>query len=65
MLLPKQAKATVRVSIPFELAQDVGLGDVIRRLTSKVGISPCAPCEQRAAALNRYVTFTGRSESQR
>jgi len=61
MLLPKQAKAAVRVAIPFELDQDVGLGDALKQLTAKVGIEPCAPCQQRAAALNRYVVFTGRS----
>lgn len=65
MLLPKQAKAAVRVGLPIEMAEEVGLGDIIKRLTSKVGISPCAPCEQRAATLNRHVVFTGRSEPQR
>jgi hypothetical protein len=60
MFLPKQAKAPVRIAVPFEIDHDVGLGDAVKRLTSKVGIEPCAPCRERAAALNRQVVFTGR-----
>ena len=60
MFLPKQAKAAIRVPVPFEIDNDVGLGDAVKRLTSKVGIEPCAPCRERAAALNRHVVFTGR-----
>lgn len=40
--------------------EDTGLGDVIKRATSLAGIEPCGSCKQRAAALNRRITFSGR-----
>lgn len=44
----------------FVTDEDVGLGDAIKRVTSTVGIRPCGGCKQRAATLNRWVTFSGR-----
>ncbi len=50
-----------RVRLPgFISDEDIGLGDVIKKVTSAVGIRPCGGCERRAAALNRWLTFTGR-----
>ena len=50
-----------RIRLPgFVTGKEVGLGDVIKRATSAVGIRPCAGCERRAAALNRWFVFTGR-----
>ena len=50
-----------RVRLPgFVTDEDVGLGDVVKRMTYAVGIRPCRGCEQRAAALNNWMTFTGR-----
>jgi hypothetical protein len=40
--------------------EDVGLGDILKGLTSVVGIRPCGGCERRAAALNRRIIFSGR-----
>lgn len=37
-----------------------GLGDLVRRVTSHVGIRPCGACERRAAALNRWMVFKDR-----
>jgi hypothetical protein len=37
----------------------VGLGDVIKHATSSVGVRPCGGCRQRAAALNRWMQFSG------
>ena len=49
-----------RVRLPgFISEQDLGLGDVIKRATSAAGIKPCGGCRRRAAALNRWVVFTG------
>ena len=45
----------------FVTDEDIGLGDVIKRATSYVGIRPCGGCERRAAALNRWLVFTGRA----
>jgi hypothetical protein len=39
---------------------DVGLGDVIKRVTNAFGIRHCGGCERRAATLNRWLTFSGR-----
>ncbi len=50
-----------RVRLPgFITDKDVGLGDVIKRATSAVGIRPCGCCERRAAALNGWLVFSGR-----
>lgn len=50
-----------KVRLPgFITEEDIGLGDVINRATSAVGIKPCGGCERRAAALNRWFGFTGR-----
>jgi hypothetical protein len=49
-----------RVHLPgFISDREIGLGDVIKRVTSTVGIRPCGGCERRAAALNRWIVFTG------
>ena len=53
-----------RVSLPrFLVKYEIGLGDVIKRLTSALGIKPCVGCERRAAVLNRWVVFSGLSGS--
>jgi hypothetical protein len=50
-----------RVRLPgFVTGDEVGLGDVIKRATSAAGVHPCGGCSQRAAALNRWMVFTGR-----
>ena len=49
-----------RVRLPgFIIDEDVGLGTVVKRVTSTFGIRPCSACEKRAATLNRWVGFTG------
>lgn len=50
-----------RIRLPgFIGDEEIGLGDVIKRATSYVGIKSCGGCERRAAALNRRVVFGGR-----
>ena len=54
-------EAPYRMRLPrFINADDkeIGLGDVIKRATSAVGIRPCGGCERRAAAINRWVRFS-------
>jgi hypothetical protein len=47
------------VRLPGFLVEDeVGLGDLIKRVTYVMGIKPCSGCEKRAAALNRWMTFS-------
>jgi len=50
-----------QVRLPgFILDEDVGLGSVVKQVTSAFGIRPCSGCDQRAAMLNRWLMFTGR-----
>ena len=49
-----------RVRLPgFISDEEIGLGDVVKSVTSAFGISPCGGCNRRAAALNRWLTFHG------
>jgi hypothetical protein len=50
---------TVRLPV-FVSDEPVGLGDVVKRATSSIGIKPCGGCAQRAARLNSRLAFTGR-----
>lgn len=51
-----------RVRLPgFVSDQEIGLGDVVKRATSYIGIQACGGCERRATALNRWMVFTGRA----
>ena len=50
-----------RVRLPgFINDKDIGLGDVVKRMTNAVGVRPCGGCEQRAAMLNDWFVFLGR-----
>lgn len=54
-------KQPYRVRLPgFVSDKDIGLGDAIKHVTSTVGIRPCSECNRRAAALNRWMSFSGR-----
>lgn len=54
-------QASHRVRLPgFVTEEEIGLGDVIKRATSYLGIKPCGGCQQRATALNRWMVFTNR-----
>lgn len=49
-----------RARLPgFITEEEIGLGDVIKRATSAVGIKPCGGCSRRAATLNRWMVFSG------
>jgi len=56
----RSAPTPHRVRLPgFVSDSEVGLGDVIKRATSLVGIRPCGPCQRRAASLNHWMVFSG------
>ena len=55
----KAERKPYRVRLPGFIAEEVGLGEVIKRATSTVGIKPCGGCQRRAAALNRWLVFSG------
>ena len=57
----KNERQPYRVRLPgFISDSDIGLGDVIKRATYAVGIKPCGGCAHRAAALNRWMVFSGK-----
>jgi hypothetical protein len=58
----KDEQPAHRVRLPGFITDDeIGFGDVIKRTTSYLGIPPCKGCEQRAAALNRWLVLTNRT----
>ena len=60
--LPDQSEqSTHQVRLPgFITGDEIGLGDVVKRTTSYLGIQSCGGCERRAARLNRWLVFTSR-----
>jgi hypothetical protein len=55
----RQQRPNYQVRLPgFLIEEEVGLGDVIKKATYAMGIRPCGGCEKRAAALNRWMTFS-------
>jgi hypothetical protein len=57
----QNARQPYRVRLPgFITEKEVGLGDAIKRASSSIGMRPCGGCESRAAALNRWLVFSGR-----
>jgi hypothetical protein len=49
----------LRVRLPgFIRDEEMGLGDLVKRITYAAGIRPCGGCEARATAMNRRVVFT-------
>lgn len=62
----KPTSESLPVRLPgFLNEKDIGLGDVVKRATSYVGIAPCGGCETRAAALNRWFVFSAGSRDKR
>jgi len=58
---PEPPARPFMVRLPgFVSEQEVGLGDVVSRVTKRVGFSACGGCTRRAAQLNQWVSFTGR-----
>lgn len=55
----KPDPSAYRVRLPGFISDDeISLGDVVKRVTSYIGIKPCGGCQQRRAALNRWIVFT-------
>ena len=55
-----------RMRLPgFIVEQEIGFGDVIKRVSYAMGISPCAGCERRAATLNRWLVLSPRTRNKR
>jgi hypothetical protein len=59
----KKERQPYRVRLPgFVSDKDIGLGNAIKHVTYTLGIRPCQGCQRRAAALNRWFVFTGRTK---
>ena len=59
--LGKSERPRYQVRLPgFITDEDFGLGDLLTRATSAIGRRPCGGCARRAAALNRWLGFSGR-----
>lgn len=52
----------LRVRLPGFIDNELGLGDVVKKVTYRAGLRPCSGCEQRAGTLNRWVVFSGRTK---
>jgi hypothetical protein len=66
VLVLAAAAAIAALKRPLRLghAEDVGLGDVIKRATNAFGIPACRGCARRAAVLNRRFAFSKQSRRQ-
>jgi len=65
-VVPNQSLAPAgkphQIKLPgFLIRGEIGLGDVIKRMTSAFGIKPCVGCERRSALLNRWMSFSGQT----
>jgi hypothetical protein len=48
-----------RVRMPgFLLEEELGLGDVVGKVTYAMGIKACSGCERRAEMLNHWMRFS-------
>jgi hypothetical protein len=53
-------RAKYRISVPGSGSGETGLGDVIARTASLVGIGVCGGCRRRAQVLNSWLAFAPR-----
>jgi len=59
----KSEREPYRLRLPgFLDEEEMGLGNVIKRVTYTFGIKPCGGCERRAATLNRWLVLTRRAK---
>ena len=53
---PKRSRRRLEIPVPG-LGREVGLGRVIARVASALGVPACGGCQRRAAALDGRVVF--------
>jgi hypothetical protein len=46
----------------FVADEPIGLGDVVKRATTRAGVRPCGGCAERAHRLNSWLVFTNRRD---
>jgi hypothetical protein len=54
----KQGPRAREIRLPGFIHEEVGLGEMIKRATTTLGIKPCGPCAERAARLNRRIVLS-------
>ena len=54
-----EARRPRRVRLPGFIRDDreIGLGDIVSKVTYAAGMKPCGGCERRRGALNRWIVF--------
>ncbi len=52
-----EPEAGFRLRFPHLLKEEIGLGDVVKKVTTAVGIKPCSACQKRAELLNGWMKF--------
>jgi hypothetical protein len=62
--LTKESKL-YRINIPGIINEEIGLGDVIKKITKSVGFNPCGGCQKRAEAMNRWLVISPRYRKQK
>lgn len=55
---PRRVRLPVFIDDEVAEEAEVGLGDVIKRATSALGVRPCGGCGRRAESLNQRLVFT-------
>ncbi len=59
----KNKPIPINVRLPgFLVENEIGLGDMIKRATSAIGIKPCLGCERRASMLNNWMVFNNKTK---
>ncbi len=48
------AAHTVRLP-RFIVKEPLGLGQIVKRMTSAIGVQPCGPCERRANRMDQWL----------
>ncbi len=60
----EESRKPQHIRLPgFIVEGEIGLGEVIKRVTTAVGIRPCGGCMDRAKALDRRIVFASRRRS--
>ena len=60
MDLQQETKPTSQhplINIPAPVKKQARLGDMLKKITAKIGITPCGGCQKRADILNNLVGF--------
>ena len=64
MVLPEQRPSVkrehllVRLPHAFMKEDEIGLGELVKRMTRAAGIAPCGGCEKRAYAMDQWLVLT-------